>query len=224
MYKRQGLVGDDGPTHHGVFDLSYLRHMPNMSILAPRNENILQHMLYTAIEHPGPVAIRYPRGKATGCSLDEALGCIPWGQAETLRKGNSIAIFAVGPMVSLALQAADILAENGIDAAVIDPRFIKPLDQQCIMDFAKRVKKLITVEENVLQGGFGSAVLELLSNCNLTGIDVFRLGFPDQFIEHGDRDVLLKAYGLTAENITQVALHMLGQSSMELTKAKVTNL
>lgn len=207
---RGGLVGDDGPTHHGLFDLSYLRHMPNMVIMAPRDENQLQHMLKTAVEYSGPAALRYPRGTATGCLMDDEPACLPIGKAEIIREGKDITLLAVGSMVGMARLAAGVLAEQGISAAVIDARFVKPLDSECIVKHALGTGKIITMEENVLSGGFGGAVLEMLNSRGIGDVRVTRLGLPDSFIEHGDKNLLLAKYRLTVDDVVNTALSMLG--------------
>ncbi len=198
---RGGLVGEDGPTHHGAFDLSFLRAVPNITVMAPKDENELQHMLFTALNHPGPCAIRYPRGRGVGRSLDWALEPIPIGKGELLRDGDDVALLAVGNHVSTALQAAEALAEQGIEARVINGRFIKPLDGELISTAARECKALVTIEENALMGGFGSAVLEHLADQGLFGARVVRLGLPDRFIEHGSQAILREKVGLTAEAV-----------------------
>ena len=198
---RAGIVGQDGPTHHGLFDFSYLRPLPNMVIMAPKDENELQHMLATATRHPGPVALRYPRGTGVGSVLDEKLMRIPIGQAEVLKKGSHVALLAIGNTVRPALEAAVALKERGISVAVINARFVKPLDEECILYYAKRTGILFTLEEHVLQGGFGSAVLELLSARGLRNIRIHRFGIPDVFVEHGSPAELREKYGLTVRHI-----------------------
>lgn len=205
---RGGLVGDDGPTHHGVFDFSYLRHLPNMMIMAPADENQLRQMLYTALMHDGPVAVRYPRSSGIGCPMEE-LKAIPPGSARVLQEGDQLTLLAVGSMVQPARQAAQELARQGIATACIDARFVKPLDEKLILHYAARTGRMITVEENVLAGGFGSAVLELLQQCGLNQVQVMRLGVPDCFITHGSRDILLKQCGLTGEQIAAAALELM---------------
>ena len=197
---RAGVVGSDGPTHHGVFDLAYLRSMPNLTVMAPKDENELQHMLHSALQYGAPTALRYPRGNGVGVSLDQVFHTIPPGKGELLRGGSAGAILAVGTMVAPALQAAKILGSEGIELAVVNARFVKPLDRELILEMA-RTGHLITVEENVLQGGFGTAVLELLEDAGLSGVAVTRLGYPDQFIEQGEQGELLQRYGLTADGI-----------------------
>ena len=207
---RAGLVGDDGATHHGMFDCSYLRPVPNMVIMAPKDENELQHMLKTAVEHPGPCAVRFPRGNGTGCIMDEIPAPLPVGKAEVLREGRDLTILALGTAVSLALEAAKTLAGYGIHTTVVNARFVKPLDEDCIIRYAMRTAKIITVEENALAGGFGSAVLELLTDRQMYGVRVRRVGIPDHFVEHGRPDQLKAYCGLAAEHLVEQALEMLG--------------
>ena len=205
---RAGLVGEDGETHHGVFDISYLRHMPNLSILCPRDENYLQHALVTGLQHDGPVAIRYPRGKGLGAAM-EAPRTLPWGRGELLRQGRDLTILAVGTMVAPALAAAVRLEKKGLSTAVIDLIFIKPLDTELLLQAALNSRYgLVTVEENVLAGGMGSAVLEFLEEHGLGKVPVQRLGVPDQFVSHGARSILLQDVGLTEENITAACLDL----------------
>ncbi|HZV83034.1 MAG TPA: 1-deoxy-D-xylulose-5-phosphate synthase [Geobacteraceae bacterium] len=197
---RAGVVGSDGPTHHGVFDLSYLRHMPNMTVMAPRDENELQHMLYSALQYGAPTALRYPRGNGLGVPLDQAFRLIPPGKGELLRGGKDGAILAVGTMVAPALQAAQVLSGEGYDLAVVNARFIKPLDRELVLKMAK-TGHIFTVEENALQGGFGTSVLELLEESELFSVNVIRIGYPDHFIEQGEQAELHHRYGLTVEGI-----------------------
>jgi 1-deoxy-D-xylulose-5-phosphate synthase len=188
---RAGVVGSDGPTHHGAFDLSYLRHLPNMTLMAPKDENELQHMLATAINLGHPATIRYPRGNGYGVPLDQALKLLQVGQAETLREGCDGVILALGSMVTPAMEAAILLEKHhGIRLAVINARFVKPLDAGLILDLARKYGSLITIEENALQGGFGTAVLELLEEHNLSGTQVLRLGYPDTYIPQGEQHEL----------------------------------
>jgi 1-deoxy-D-xylulose-5-phosphate synthase len=198
---RAGVVGSDGPTHHGVFDLSYLRHLPNMTLMAPKNENELQHMLLTAVECNGPAAIRYPRGNGYGVPLDQALRSLAIGKGERLREGEDGAILAVGAMVYPALDAAEILAKEGISLTVVNARFIKPLDRELILSLAAATGRLITIEENALQGGFGTAVLELLETEGVYDTAVTRLGYPDRYIEQGEQPELRAIHGLDPEGI-----------------------
>ncbi|AEF94942.1 1-deoxy-D-xylulose-5-phosphate synthase [Desulfotomaculum nigrificans CO-1-SRB] len=203
---RAGLVGDDGPTHHGVFDLAYLRNIPNMVIMAPKDENELQHMLKTAVYHNAPTAVRYPRGAGEGVAIDSQLQTIPIGQAEVLWDGEDVVLLAIGNMVPEALKAAENLRAQGISAAVINARYVKPLDEELILHYAARTGHLVTVEEHVLMGGFGSAVLELLERAGLSEVKVKRIGIPDCFVEHGKQKILRANYGLTAEGIVETVL------------------
>ncbi|MBI4643239.1 MAG: 1-deoxy-D-xylulose-5-phosphate synthase [Deltaproteobacteria bacterium] len=208
---RGGIVGDDGETHQGLFDLSYLRHLPNLVVMAPKDEDELRHMLYTAVEHPGPVAVRYPRGQGVGVHFTSTLRKIPIGKAEVLEEGEDLLILALGASVHHALDAARQLEEKGFKATVVNARFVKPLHEQLILTLAAKCGRVLTVEENVAQGGFGSAVLELLSDRGLSGIPVKRLAVPDQFMEHGKPDILRKKYGLDAAGILKGALELLDQ-------------
>ncbi|MEW6065444.1 MAG: 1-deoxy-D-xylulose-5-phosphate synthase [Bacillota bacterium] len=203
---RGGLVGDDGPTHHGVFDIAYLRNIPNMVIMAPKDENELQHMLKTAVYHSGPVAVRYPRGNGEGVPMDEELQRLPIGKGEILREGSDVLLIATGNMVRETLKATQSLSAQGIEAAVINARYVKPLDEELILDYARRTKNVVTIEEHVLMGGFGSAVLELFEAAGLTDVKVKRIGIPDEFVEHGKQNILRANYGLTAEGIIETVL------------------
>ncbi len=198
---RAGLVGEDGPTHHGVFDLAYLRHLPNMVIMSPKDENELQHMIKTAVEHDGPTAVRYPRGTGLGVAMDQELMSLPIGKGEVLREGEDVVIVAIGNMVKPSLEAAERLQAEGISAAVVNARFVKPLDEELILRMAKRTGRVVTVEEHALQGGFGSAVLECIDDNRLAGVKTHRIGLPDRFIEHGTQSVLRQKYGLDADGI-----------------------
>lgn len=205
---RAGLVGEDGPTHHGVFDLAYLRHIPEIVIMAPKDESELQHMLKTAIEHPGVVALRYPRGKGVGVELTQKWENIEIGKGETMRNGKEIAILAIGSRVHPAYQAAEELAkEHGIQATVVNGRFVKPLDRELIIKVAKEVGRILTVEEHVLAGGFGSSILEIIQDEGIQA-QVKCLGLPDKFIEHGNVDILLEKYSLDVRGIKTAALDL----------------
>jgi 1-deoxy-D-xylulose-5-phosphate synthase len=195
---RAGLVGEDGPTHHGVFDMAFLRMIPNMVVMAPKDENELQNMLKTAIYAGVPCALRYPRGKAMGVKLDKTISELPIGKAEMLSEGRDVAILAVGNMVHPALLAARQLETFGIKATVVNMRFIKPLDEETIRKIIKYTNKVVTLEEGILSGGFGSAVSELISS---SGVQVKSIGLPDVFVEHGNTSELRKKYGLTVESI-----------------------
>ncbi|MEG6585643.1 1-deoxy-D-xylulose-5-phosphate synthase [Dendrosporobacter sp. 1207_IL3150] len=198
---RAGIVGEDGPTHHGVFDFSYLRHIPNLIIMAPKDENELRHMLYTGTETNAPVAIRYPRGNGVGVSLEDPLEKIAIGEAEELKSGNDLVFLAVGAMVEQCSIASELLAQHGIKAGVVNARFVKPIDEELIRKLSREVGIFVTVEDNALAGGFGSAVLEYINSSNMNWVKVLRLGIPDKFIEHGTRNQLLAKYELNAEGI-----------------------
>jgi 1-deoxy-D-xylulose-5-phosphate synthase len=210
---RGGIVGEDGPTHHGNFDLSYLRCLPNMVVMAPKDENELWQMLTTALAHNGPIAIRYPRGYAVGVTIEKKKTALPIGKGECLRSGKDVVIFAVGRMVSEALKAAELLADEGIEAGVVNSRFIKPLDRDLIASQATRTPRIITAEENTAQGGFGSAVLELLSDLQLQNIQVRRVALPDQFVEHGNQSLLRARYGVDAVAIIEAAHSLIPETS-----------
>jgi 1-deoxy-D-xylulose-5-phosphate synthase len=205
---RAGLVGADGPTHHGVFDFAYMRSMPNMVIMAPKDENELQHMLKTAVDHPGPISLRYPRGEGWGVALDKDMKTLEIGKAEILRQGGDLVIAAIGHTVLPALKAAEELAPLGIDAAVVNTRFVKPLDKNLFRDLLTRVPRLITVEDHVVTGGFGSALIEFLTDEGFTGVEVKRLGVPDRFIPHGTQDELRKMCGFDKDAIAQASLQL----------------
>ena len=198
---RGGVVGSDGPTHLGAFDISYLRHLPNLTLMAPKDENELQHMLATAVRLESPAAVRYPRGNGYGVALDQTLKILPVGRAEVLRDGNSAAILALGTMVYPAMEAADALDADGVSLTVVNARFVKPLDDTLIIALAEKHGILITIEENVRQGGFGSAVLELLEQRGLSGTRVLRLGYPDSYIPQGEQHELRTMLGLDSAGI-----------------------
>lgn len=198
---RGGLVGDDGRTHHGVFDISYLRHMPGLTLMAPKDENELQQMVATAVSLGGPAAIRYPRGCGVGVPLEEKPRTLPVGKGEVLREGVDLTILTVGPAAYAALAAAEILAERGIDAAVINARFVKPLDEELLKVVASANHRIVTVEENVLAGGFGSSVMEFFERAGLGDVIVRRVGIPDQFVDHGPQAILREELGLTPKGI-----------------------
>lgn len=207
---RAGIVGEDGATHQGLFDLSYLRNLPHLIMMAPKDENELRHMLKTAVGCGSPVSVRYPRGKGIGVPLDDKICALPIGRGEVLHEGSDLAMIAVGCTVHAALKAAQKLADEGIGAKVINARFIKPLDAELILSTAASVKKILTIEENVLDGGFGSAVLELLAENGVTGATVKRLGIQNQFVEHAKPSELRSSLGLDEEGILQAAKEMLG--------------
>ena len=200
---RAGLVGADGPTHHGTFDLTYLRLIPSMVIMVPKDEAELRNMLYTAIEYKdGPIALRYPRGSAIGVPLSETFEKIPIGKAERIKEGKDITFLAVGSMVQFALNAAKILSQEGIDTEVINMRFVKPLDKTLLDEIAHRTQKIVTLEENTIIGGFGSGVLEYFSEKNYKN-DLLRIGLPDDFVEHGTQTELYRMLEIDAEGIVK---------------------
>ena len=201
---RGGVVGEDGPTHHGQFDVSYLRSLPNMTIMAPKDENELRHMLYTALCHSGPVAIRYPRGSGLGVPLDDEYQKLPMGEIEILKKGKDLQILALGSMVYPSLEAARLLEEEGLSAGVLNCRFAKPMDKK-IAALAAPSGRLLVVEENVRMGGLGGGVLELLNDMGERDIMVKRMGLPDLFVEQGPAGLLRKNLGLNAEGIMKEA-------------------
>ncbi len=206
---RGGVVGDDGPTHHGVFDISFLRFIPNLTYMAPKDENELQHMLHTAVTLPGPAAIRYPRGSGEDIALDSEFVTLEIGKGELLRDGKDILLLPVGNRVYPALKAADGLEKLGINAAVINPRFIKPLDSTLICEWAKKTGRVVTIEDNVEHGGFGSLVLEVLSKNKLFSVKTQLLGYADQFIEHGPQKTLWKNSKLDSPAIINAAMELM---------------
>jgi 1-deoxy-D-xylulose-5-phosphate synthase len=209
---RAGVVGNDGPTHHGSLDISFLRHLPNLTVMAPKDENELQHMLATALHLGGPAALRYPRGNGVGVALDQIIAPLPIGCAELLREGQDAAVLALGAMVYPALEAAQQLERSGGPSlTVINARFVKPLDEVLILLMARKYGCLVTLEENVLQGGFGSAVLEVLEEQELRGIRVLRLGYPDSQIPQGDQKELRAMLGLDAAGIAASIRAFLGR-------------
>jgi len=220
---RGGIVGEDGPTHHGLFDFSYLRHIPNLVIMVPKDEDEFQHMIKTAVECPLPVAFRYPRGKGEGVKRSDILKSIDIGKGEVLRKGDDVLILAIGSTVYPSLRAAERLAQVGINPAVINSRFLKPLDGDLLCDWAKRIGKVLTVEENVLLGGFGSAVLELFQERGLFSIRVKRLGIPDLFVEHGPQPLLRAKYGIDENGILGAVQEMVGEEKSSPTRSTRNN-
>jgi 1-deoxy-D-xylulose-5-phosphate synthase len=218
---RGGLVGADGPTHHGVFDYSFLRHIPNMVVVSPRDEIELQRAILTGTVHEGPLAYRYPRGKALGLTLPDTIEPLPIGKGEKLCDGSDAVIFALGVVCQEALVAADILAGEGLSVAVVDPRFLKPLDRELLVAEAKRTGVVVTVEENVRQGGFGSAVLEMLSDQGVS-VPVLRIGLPDRFVEQGTQQQLYARYGLDAEGIAASVRNFIGRDT-SITSSDASN-
>jgi 1-deoxy-D-xylulose-5-phosphate synthase len=206
---RAGIIGEDGETHQGLFDLSYLRNIPNMTIMAPANENELQHMLLTAFDYrDGPVAIRYPRDKVKGIELKDPQ-ILPWGKGELVRHGEDLLIIAAGTIVNTAIAAAEKLFWQGIKTAVINARFVKPLDEELILSWAQKCGRVITIEENILAGGFGSGVLELFEKRGIC-LPVKRLGIDDQFVGHGSRAQVLSCCNLDTDAIIKAALAFSG--------------
>src|SRR6204780_1495869 len=195
---RGGLSGDDGPTHHGLFDISYLRGIPNIIHMVPKDEDELADMMYTALLQPGPTAVRYPRGTGPGATVKARPVALPVGKAEIISDGDEVAIFGLGALLPLAQQLASELRQQGFSAAVINPRFVKPLDREVLAEYARRAGVIVTLEDHVLMGGFGSAVLEALSDMQLEAPGV-RIGWPDRFIEHGKVDQLRAKYGISVE-------------------------
>jgi 1-deoxy-D-xylulose-5-phosphate synthase len=195
---RGGLSGDDGATHHGLFDISYLRGVPNMVHMDPTNEDELADMLYTAMLHEGPSAVRYPRGTGPGVAVKAWPVALPIGKAQVVRDGEGIAIWGLGALLPMAVELADKLDEKGHSAAVINPRFVKPLDREMLAAYARKVSVMVTFEDSVLMGGFGSAVLEALNEMGLD-VPVVRIGWPDHFVEHGKVDQLRAANGVSVE-------------------------
>lgn len=207
---RAGIVGDDGPTHHGLFDISYLRHIPGMVSMAPKDENELRHMLYSALQYNCPVAIRYPRGAGLGVSMEESLQLLPFGKAEILQEGEMVTLLALGSMVHVAWQVAEYLQKNyGMLVTVINARFVKPLDEEIILKYSKNSKLLVTMEEHVLAGGFGSGVLELLNQNGIDSSRVLRIGISDQFLPHGNTVQLKMLAGLDADSIIRKIMERL---------------
>ena len=212
---RGGLVAEDGTTHHGAFDYAYLRHVPNMVVMAPKDENELQHMIKTCLSLESPAAVRYPRGTSLGVKMDSKPAVLPVGRGELLRDGTDIAIVAIGVTVWKAVEAAERLEHEGISAAVVNARFVKPLDAALIGDVARGVRCLVTVEEGAKMGGFGAAVLEALSEQGIVHVPTKLMGLPDWYIEQGPQDLLREKYALTAEGIYQEAKAILARVPMK---------
>jgi 1-deoxy-D-xylulose-5-phosphate synthase len=195
---RGGLSGDDGATHHGLFDISYLRGIPNIIHMVPKDEDELADMMQTALEHNGPSAIRYPRGTGPGTTVKAHPVALPLGVAEVVREGEDIAILGLGALLPMAQELAAVLEQEGRSAAVINPRFVKPLDRDMLARYAKKVHAFVTFEDHVLMGGFGSAVLEALNEMGYH-LPVVRIGWPDRFIEHGKVEALRAKHGISVE-------------------------
>ncbi len=207
---RGGLVGEDGPTHHGQFDITYLRGLPNMTLMAPKDENELRHMLWTALQHSGPTAIRYPRGKGLGTPLNETYREIPIGKSEVLKEGSDLTIIALGNMVQPSMAAAETMEPEGLSAGVVNCRFVKPLDPD-LAELAASTGRVLVVEENIRQGGLGGAFLEMLAERGIWGVGVRRMGLPDRFIEHGPANLLRELLGLDMGGILREARDICGK-------------
>ena len=205
---RAGLSGDDGPTHHGLFDIGYLRSVPDIVLMSPKDEDELADMMKTALELPGPSAIRYPRGVVVGVARKPEPQALPVGKAEILQDGSDVAILGLGPMVGLARDLAVCLEQKGYSAALINARFIKPLDREMLEQYARRVAAFVTFEDHVKMGGFGTAVVEALDDMGIA-VPVVRIGWPDQFVEHGKVDDLRKKYGLSVDSALAQVLPLL---------------
>ena len=220
---RGGFVGEDGPTHHGLFDFAYLRSIPNIVVMAPKDENELQHMLKTAMDCGCPVSVRYPRGKGVGVPIDDIPVSLAIGKGEIVWGGKEadLAIVAIGNTVHPAMAAAGKLSQEGINAMVINARFVKPLDGDLLCDIAVSLKRIITVEENVLMGGFGSAVLELFEERGIQGVTVKRLGIGDEFAEHATQAELRRMYGIDEEGIIAAAQKMLSGYGRKKQQGKI---
>jgi 1-deoxy-D-xylulose-5-phosphate synthase len=207
---RAGIAGQDGPTHHGIYDMAYLRVFPNMISMAPKDENELRHMLKTAFETGHPMSLRYPRGNGFGVERDAELKSLPVGKGEVVREGSDAAIFAIGVEVWPSVEAAGILAKENIKVAVINGRFIKPLDDELIAKYCRPNAKIITVEEGSLAGGFGSAVMERVQQLGIENVEFHRIGIPDEYVHHGSQDVLRAQYDLHAEGIARRVREFVG--------------
>jgi len=213
---RAGLSGDDGPTHHGLFDIGFLRSIPELVLMAPKDEDELADMMQTGLELPGPCAIRYPRGAVAGVVRKSHPQAIPVGKAEVLSDGSDVAILGLGPMTDMARELAARLEREGYSCAIINPRFVKPLDVEMLESYSRRVAAFVTFEDHVRIGGFGSAVVEALSEMG-SAVPVVRIGWPDRFIEHGKVDELRARHGVSvAEAETQVLPLLVGRSRRAL--------
>ena len=219
---RGGIVGEDGATHHGLFDLSYLRSLPNMVVMAPKDENELRRMLLTAVHHDGPIAVRYPRGTAPGASLDDSITPIAIGRAEVVCKtdNDDVLVIAIGQTVVEAVRAHTALRQQGIGATVINARFVKPLDTELIATQAERIPRIVTVEDNTREGGFGSAVLEALTDAGLNAVQVVRLGIDDVFVSHGPQEKLRHIHKIDADAIVAAAKRLLPHPHLKATAAE----
>jgi len=215
---RGGIVGDDGKTHQGAFDISYLSLIPQLVVASPKDENELQHLLYTAVKSGRPMAVRYPRSAGLGIPLDTVFHEIPIGESEVVRYGEDVAILALGNTVSRSLEAAGELALNGIEATVINVRYAKPLDTSLILDVANRIKRIVTVEENTLIGGLGSSIVRLLQDSGCHDVMVRNIGIPDEFVEHGTQDVLRSRFGLDSQGIVNQVMELFPETISHVSK------
>jgi 1-deoxy-D-xylulose-5-phosphate synthase len=217
---RGGIVGDDGKTHQGIFDLSYLSLIPNIVVASPKDENELQHMLYSAVKSGMIMAIRYPRSAGLGVTMDTDLHALSIGKGEILRTGNDLAMIAIGSTVTPSLEAAQYLARHSIEATVVNARFVKPIDVELIIDLAVRIKRIITVEENTICGGFGSCVISAIQQADISNVKIRTIGLPDVFVEHGGQNLIRSKYGLDANGIIQKALELVPINSIAKTVQK----
>jgi 1-deoxy-D-xylulose-5-phosphate synthase len=213
---RGGIVGEDGKTHQGSFDISYLSLIPGMIVAAPSDENELKQLLYTAVQSGHPMAVRYPRGYGRGITIDPNFQNIPIGQGRIMREGSDIAILALGNTVEASLEAAEILAENDIYPWVIDSRFAKPIDEELIVRIAQQVNTLVSVEENTLKGGFGSTIATVLESNEFKDVRLKMLGIPDEFIEHGNQEILRQKYNLDPNGIAREVIKFISSESEDL--------
>ncbi|MDX1582495.1 MAG: 1-deoxy-D-xylulose-5-phosphate synthase [Thermoanaerobaculia bacterium] len=210
---RAGIVGADGPTHHGIYDMAYLRILPNMICMAPKDENELRHMLKTALDTDHPTSIRYPRGVGVGVDLDPEIESLPIGKGEVLREGSAGTIFAIGAEVWPAMHAAEILEKDGISVTVVNARFIKPLDEELIRRYCVPGARVLTVEEGSLAGGFGSAIIEKVQELGIVGVEFERIGVPDEIVHHGSQAVLRAQFDLHPEGIAERVKRLLDRES-----------
>jgi len=206
---RGGIVGKDGVTHQGLFDLSFLRNLPNMVLMAPKDEDELRRMLLTSIEHNGPIAMRYPRGQGMGVKISDPIVAIPLGKGEILCEGDDILILGIGRSVQDALSASATLKSQGIGTTVVNCRFVKPLDKDLILSLSTKIPRIITIEENMLQGGFGSAVLECLSDGKINNFNLERIGVADTFVKHGPQSFIRSKYNIDSKAIVDAANRLL---------------